>query len=149
MRERKIDPGRLYGYTVCLVAAFVSLFALVRLTHGILDIRELEYTPTYHDSGPSLVSLGAYKLDVLGRGGLGGAGGGEDAASATVAAVSTTSGFARMYEAERLYRLALAHQASRTRIVVSLVLLMGALFLFGSHAVWLGRLSVSEEAGGR
>lgn len=145
MHDKKFDFGQLYGYTVCLVAILVFLFACAGLTIGIVDLREPPYTQTYRE-GPTLVSLDAYKMDLLARTGCTSASGGSDIALPAQSAASADSGFARMYEAERLYRLALSHQASRRRIVVSLVLLGGALLLFASHAAWLASRSRPREA---
>lgn len=141
MEEKQLDVGRLYGYGVCLVAVLTFLFGCVELTRGILDYREPPYTESYR-AGPTLVSFGAYKLELLGRAELDGAGGAVDAL------LPTDSTFRQMYEAERLYRLAVSHQTSRRRVTVSVVLLGAAVLLFGSHWLWLRRRERPGTTGG-
>lgn len=132
MRTTKVDPGEIYGYAVCLVSVLVLLFAASELTESVLDLREPPYSESYRE-GPTLVSLEAYRLDVVGRAGLAE----PSAAGATPAVPDST--VRRMYEAERLYRLALSHQVNRRRLMRSAVLMTLALFLFGVHAGWLWR----------
>lgn len=130
MQGRRVDFGQLYGYTICLVAVLSFLFGAVNLVGGVLDIRELPYTRSYM-GGPSLVSLGAYKIDLMSEVGI------EEASAATVSLVPSDSTLQRMFEAERLHRLALSHQVSRRTIVINLVLLVLATLLFTAHWRWL------------
>lgn len=140
MERKTLDLGKLYGYGVCLVAVLVFIVASARLTGGILDIREPPYTKTFL-RGPSLVSTGTYRMDLLGREGLAGAG------DTVAALLPTESEFREMYEAERLYRLALSHQASRRTIMVSVVLLAVAVLVFATHWEWLRRRERSPSGG--
>lgn len=128
----EFDFGQLYGYTVCLLAILTFLVSFGGLVGGVLDLREPPYTEVYRD-GPTLVSLGAYKADILSRGGF------SDLGEAGESLVPSDSVFARMYDAERLYRLALTHQVSRRTIAVHAGLLAVAVFLFGFHWQWLRR----------
>jgi hypothetical protein len=138
---RKLDVGLLYGYSVCLVTVIVFLFVAARMTNGILDMRELPYTESYIH-GPSLVSLGSYRLDLVRRIGIEGCGG------AAASVLPTDSDLARMFEAERLHRLALSHQVSRSAILSSLVLALLAALLFAGHWKWLrGRERTASMAG--
>jgi hypothetical protein len=127
---RKLDFGQLYGYTICLVAVLTFLFGTVNLVGAMLDSRELPYTPSYVD-GPSLVSLGAYKIDLLSRIGV------EEGSEAAASFFPPDSALRRMLDAERLHRLALSHQTSRRTIVINLVLMMLAVLLFAAHWMWL------------
>lgn len=130
MEGRRLDFGQLYGYTVCLVAVLTFLFGAVQAVGAMLDIRELPYTASYVN-GPSLVSLGAYKIDLLSRIGA------DDAGEAAESLVPPDSTLQRMLEAERLHRLALSHQTSRRSLVINLVLLSLTVILFTAHAMWL------------
>lgn len=142
MDDRDVDYGRIYGYTVCLVAILVFLFAGARLADGLVDQREPPFTEAYRN-GPSLVSLEAYRVDLLSRLGTGAAGG------ATEALLPADSTLERMYEAERLYRLGLSRQATRRTIVVNLVLLVLAVTLFAAHWTWLQKRTRSPPSGRR
>jgi hypothetical protein len=130
LEDKRIDFGQIYGYAVCLVTILTFLVGAVQLVGGVLDIRELPYTAYYID-GPSLVSLGAYKVDLLSKTGIGGG----SAAMASVLPPDST--LQRMLEAERLNRLALSHQLSRRTIVINLVLVVLAVALFVGHWMWL------------
>lgn len=131
MEGRRLDVGQVYGYVVCLVAVLACLSGTVRLAGAILDIRELEYVPSF-ERGPSLVSFGAYRIDLLSR--LGNAAGNGGAAASLIPPDSTLQ---RMFEAERLHRLARGFQASRRAIVVNLVLLVVATLLLAFHWKWV------------
>lgn len=128
--ERKLDFGQIYGYTVCLVAVLAFLVGAVRLVGAGLDMRELPYTPSYVN-GPSLVSLEAFKLDLLSQVGL------EEGSGAVASFFPTDSTLRRMLDAERLHRLALSHQISRRTLVVNLVLVGLAVLIFAAHWMWL------------
>lgn len=141
MEKRTFDFGQLYGYTVCLVTVLVFLYGSVEVAGAMLDLREPPYTQTYR-RGPSLSSVGTYRMDVLGQQGFAGAGG------PTASTVPADSAFQQMYEAERLYRLALSHQVSRRTIVVNVVLQILAVLLFASHWAWLQRRERSSLPGG-
>lgn len=132
MERNKLDPGQIYGYAVCLVAVLTFIFGAGDLVRGILDLRELPYSEVYEE-GPSLVSLGAYRVDVLSRLEF------RDQAGAVESLLPADSDFPQMFERERLYRLALSHQRNRTRVMVNLTLLGVALVLFISHWTWLRR----------
>lgn len=132
MERGKLDVGLLYGYSVCLTTVLVVLFATTRLTEAILDLRELLYTQSYIH-GPSLTSLGSYRVDLLRRIGV------EECDGARASLIPEDSDLAGMYEAERLNRLALSHQVSRTTAVTNLVLALVATLLFAGHWIWLRR----------
>jgi hypothetical protein len=127
-----VDLGQLYGYAVCFVAVLTFLIGTARLVGAVLDMRELPYTRSYAN-GPSLVSLGAYRIDLL-RGV-----GAEQGGGAAASLIPPDSTLQRMFEAERLYRLALGHQTSRRTITVSVALLALATLLFAFHWTWLRR----------
>lgn len=135
MEEDELDVGRIYGHVVCLVAVLIFVLASATLTGGILDLREPPYTETYRD-GPTLVSFGAYRVEMLSRLKLDGT---EGAMETLLPSDSTLQ---EMYEKERLYRLALSHQASRRTITVSLVLMGVAVLLFLTHWGWFCRRKV-------
>lgn len=141
MQNGTFDAGRVYGYTVCLVATLIFVFGAVEMTGGILDLREPPYTETYR-SGPSLVSVDAYRMDVLARGGFVG-----DDGSPT-GRLPSDAEWREMYEAERMYRLALTHQTARRAIMVSLVLQVAAVLLFIGHWSWLRRRERPPPPGG-
>jgi hypothetical protein len=131
VEEKKLlDFGQIYGYTVCLVAVLAFLFGAVNTVRAYLDIRELLYTE-YYMTGPSLVSLGAYKIDLLSRLQI------EEGSGAVAALFPPDSTLQRMLEAERLQRLALSHQLSRRTMVVNLVLVALAVLIFAAHWMWL------------
>lgn len=130
--ERKVDFGQLYGYAVCLVAVVTFIISSVALVHGVLDLREPPYTDSYR-TGPSLVSFGAYKLDLLRQVGA------DEAADVDAALLPPDSTLREMYRAERLDRLALAHQTSRSRIIANVILGSLAVVLFALHWAWLRR----------
>lgn len=132
MQKNTIDFGKIYGYTVCLVAILAFMYGSVRVTGGMLDLREPPYTKIYRN-GPSLVSVGSYRMDLLGQLGCPGA------ESPTAVGLPADSSFQRMYEAERMYRLALSHQVTRRKIVVNVVLQVLAVLLFAAHWAWLRR----------
>lgn len=142
MEEHELDPGRLYGYAVCLVAVLTIVFACTSLAGRFLDFREPPYTKTYRD-GPTLVSFGSYKMDVLSQLQFDGAGG------AVGTLIPSDSTFRQMYEKERLYRLAVSHQVSRRGMAVNAVLLGVALLVFGSHWMWLRRRERPRHGGER
>ena len=102
------------------------------LVAGVLDSRELLYSPSYL-SGPSVVSANAYKLELLSELEA------PDGNGTLEALLPSDAEFKEMFEAERLYRLALSHQTNRRRIVVSSSLLAVATLLFATHWVWLTR----------
>lgn len=137
MDRKELDPGQCYGYAVCLVAVLILVFGTRQLVQSNLDLRELQYSEAY-TNGPSLVSLGAYRLDLLKRLEL------QDPDGVEVAVLPTDEEFQQMFEQERLYRLALSHQVNRSRMIVSLALLGVAFLLFASHWIWLQR---RERAG--
>lgn len=141
MNGGKPDVGLLYGYAVCLVSVLVFLFATVGLTGAILDIRELPYTRSYVN-GPSLVSPESYRLDLLRRVGF------EECGGAPASVIPTDLELKRMFEAERLHRLALSHQVSRTALVTHLVLALVAVLLFGGHWIWLRRRERTARSAG-
>jgi hypothetical protein len=124
MKTHRLDAGQVYGYLVCFAAVVTFVLGSHGLVSACLNIRELQYTDIYR-SGPTLTSLGAYKLDVL-RG-------------LDPSVVPPDSAIERMLELERLYRLALSHQKHRTAIVVNAVLAGIAAALFGFHWSWLRR----------
>ena len=128
VEARKLDFGQIYGYTACLVALLAFLYAAVNMMGAVLDMRELPYTRPYMN-GPSLVSLGAYKVDLLSRI--------NEGSGAALSLLPPDSTLQRMLQAERLHRLALSHQMSRRTLVVNLVLLVLAVVLFTAHAMWL------------
>lgn len=130
VRKDRLDYGQIYGYTVCLLAILTFLFSTARLVGAVLDIRELPYSSSY-SNGPSLVSPGAYRIDLLARIGV------EDASGTVASALPPDSTWDRMFEAERQYRLALSYQRSRRTIVISLVLVTLAVLLFSAHWQWL------------
>lgn len=141
MQNGTFDAGRVYGYTVCLVATLIFVFASVEMTGGILDLREPPYTETYRN-GPTLVSVDAYRMDVLARGGFAGD---EDSRTDLL---PTDAAWREMYEAERMYRLALTHQTGRRTIMVSLVLQVVAVLLFIGHWSWLRSRERPSSPGG-
>lgn len=141
MQNGTFDAGRVYGYTVCLVATLIFVFGAAEMTGGIVDLREPPYTETYR-SGPSLVSVDAYRMDVLARGGFAG----DD--ESTTGLLPSDAEWREMYEAERMYRLALTHQWSRRTIIVSLVLQVAAVLLFIGHWSWLRRRERPPSPGG-
>lgn len=132
MERTRLDVGELYGYAVCLLAIVTFLVASAELVDGVLDLREPPYTTSYRE-GPSLVTLESYRLDLLDRAEP------RDSAVAAAASLPPDSTLQRMFERERLYRLAVSHQTSRKTIVVNLVLQVLALGLFTSHWIWLRR----------
>lgn len=130
MKPGKLDFGQVYGYTVCLLAVLTFLFGAVKLVGAVLDIRELPYTQ-YYMNGPSLASLGAYKIDLLSRFRI------EGGSEAVASLLPPDSALQRMLEAERLQRLALSHQLSRRSIVINLTLVALAVLIFAAHWMWL------------
>lgn len=139
MEARKLDFGQIYGYAVCLVAVLTFLFAAVKVVGAVLDIRELPYTRSYLN-GPSLVSLEAYKIDLLSRIAT------TEESEAVASFFPADSALQRMLEAERLHRLALSHQTSRRTLVTNLVLLVLAVLLFAAHWMWLRARERSASA---
>lgn len=139
MEGKKLDFGQIYGYAVCLVAVLTFLFAAAHLVGAMLDIRELPLTESYIN-GPSLVSVGAYKLDLLSRMGI------EEGGETVASFFPSDSTLQQMFGAERLHRLALSHQTSRRTIVINLVLLALAVLLFAAHWLWLRRRERSALA---
>lgn len=139
MEGKKLDVGQIYGYAVCLITVLTFLFGTAQLVGAMLDIRELPYTESYVN-GPSLVSLGAYKLDLLSRVGI------EEGSGVAASVLPPDSTLQRMLEAERLHRLALSHQTSRRTIVVDLALLVLAVGLFAVHWMWLRRRERTASA---
>lgn len=133
MERKRFDIAQVYGYTVCLLAVLVFLAASAALADGIMDLREPPYTASFR-SGPSLVTEEAYRLDLQEQVVS------SDASRGTLDVwLPADSTVGRMYERERLYRLALSHQASRKRIWISVVLLVLSLGLFVGHWTWLLR----------
>jgi hypothetical protein len=133
-----IDVGEVYGHVVCLVAILVFVFGSYRLTEGILNFRELQFTEVY-TTGPTLTSLSAYKMELLRR--L------HPAELDAASVVPPDSTLQAMFEQERLYRLALGHQVYRTAITLNAVLVAIAILLFGFH--WRGlqrRQQLASEA---
>lgn len=137
MERDELDPGRLYGYAVCLVAILTFVLGARQLVWSVLDFRELPYSEAY-TQGPSLASLGAYKWDVLSGLEI------RDWSGTEEVLLPTDSEFQNMYEQERTHRIVLAHQTHRSRIVVSLAVLSVSVLLFGTHWSWLRR---RERAG--
>lgn len=137
MERDELEPGRLYGYTVCLVAILTFVLGSRQLVWGVLDFRELPYSEAY-TQGPSLASLGAYKWDVLSGLEI------RDWSGMEQALLPTESEFQEMYEQERAHRIVLSYQRHRRRIVVSLAVLSVAVLLFATHWSWLRR---RERAG--
>lgn len=141
MEGKKLDIGQIYGYVVCLVAVLTFIFGAEHMVGAVLDIRELPYTQ-YYMNGPSLASLGAYKVDLLSRIRT------EEEGGALVSLFPSDSTLQGMLEAERLQRLALSHQLSRRAIVINLFLLLLAGVLFAAHWIWLGTRERADLAQG-
>lgn len=140
LEGKRVDFGQIYGYAVCLVAVLTFIVGADQFVGGILDLRELPFTESYIN-GPSLVSLGAYKVDLLSRTGV------EDGSAAVASVLPPDSTLQRMLDAERLSRLALSFQTSRRTIVVNLVLMTIAVGLFAGHWIWLRSRERSASKG--
>lgn len=142
MEKRTLDFGQLYGYAVCLLAVVTFLVASAEVIRATLDLRELPYSATYRE-GPSLVSLGAYRMDLLSRAGT------ADSSAVAAAVLPPDSTLQSMFESERLYRLALSHQANRKTVVIGVVLQALAALLFAAHWIWLRRRERHAPGGSR
>jgi hypothetical protein len=136
MEKSKVGT-QIYAYTICVVAVITFLISVTALVNAVMDLQDPLHAGWVAPGSASLASFENYKMDILKSTQKG------DEASKEVY-VPDDKTLRAMYEAARADKIQTVRHQSNKSIMVSGLLIVICVLLFGIHWRWARKISRAE-----